>query len=151
MEIKVLDQAYNPLLKRKEVKVEITHSKAGTPDRFMIRKELASRLNAKLDNLYVVDMETKTGMEKTQCDVELYDSPENARKVVPSYIIVRNKSPEERKKEAKPAEVGKKPEKKEQKPAEVKKEEKKPPEPKKEQRKPLEVKKEEMKPTEAKK
>jgi len=151
VEIKVLDQAYNPLLKRKEVKVEITHPKAGTPDRFMIRKELASRLNAKLDNLYVVDMETKTGMEKTRCDVEVYDAPENARKVVPSYIIVRNKSPEERKKEAKPTEAAKKPEKKEQKLAEVKKEEKKPPEPKKEERKPPEVKKEEKKPTEAKK
>ena len=130
MEIKVLDQVYNPLLKRKEVKVEITHSGAGTPDRFMIRKELTSRLNVKLDNLYVVDMETKTGMEKTRCDVEVYDAPENARRIVPNYVIVRNKPPEERKKEVKPAEVPKKPEKKEEKKPE-KKEEKKPPEPKK--------------------
>ena len=127
MEIKVLDQVHNPLLKRKEVKVEITHSGAGTPDRFTIRKELASRLNVKLDNLYVIDMETKTGMEKTRCDVEVYDAPENARKIVPNYIIVRNKPPEERKKEAKPAEAPKKAEKKE---------EKKPPEPKKEEKKP---------------
>lgn len=130
MEIKVLDQVHNPLLKRKEVKVEITHSGAGTPDRYTIRKELASRLNVKLDNLYVVGMKTKTGMEKTRCDVEVYDAPENARKIVPSYIIVRNKPPEERKKEAKPAEAPKKAEKKEEKKPE-KKEEKTPPEPKK--------------------
>jgi len=122
VEIKVLGQVYNPLLKRKEVKVEITHSGAGTPDRFMIRKELASRLEVKLDNVYVVDMETKTGMEKTRCDVEVYDTPERARKIVPSYITARNKPLEERKKEAKPAEAPKKAEKKE---------EKKPPEPKK--------------------
>jgi len=122
VEIKVLEQAYNPLLKRKEVKVEITHSRAGTPDRFVIRKELASRLNVKLDDIYVVNVETKTGMEKTRCDVEVYDTTERARKIVPSYIIARNKPPEERKKEAKPAEAPKKAEKKE---------EKKPPEPKK--------------------
>jgi ribosomal protein S24E len=122
VEIKVLGQVYNPLLKRKEVKVEITHSGAGTPDRFMIRKELASRLDAKLDNVYVVDVETKTGTEKTRCDIEVYDVPERARKIVPSYIIARNKPPEERKKEAKPAEAPKKAEKRE---------EKKPPEPKK--------------------
>jgi len=130
VEIKVLGQVYNPLLKRKEVKVEITHSGVGTPDRFTIRKELTSRLNVKLDNIYVVDMETKTGMEKTRCDVEVYDGPENARKIVPNYVIVRNKPPEERKKEVKPAEAPKKPEKKEEKKPE-KKEEKKPPEAKK--------------------
>jgi len=115
VEIKVLGQVYNPLLKRKEVKVEITHSGSGTPNRFMIRKELASRLDVKLDNVYVVDMETKTGMEKTRCDAEVYDAPERARKIVPSYIIARNKPPEERKKEAKPAEAPKKAEKKEEK------------------------------------
>jgi len=115
VEIKVLGQVYNPLLKRKEVKVEITHSGAGTPERFMVRKELASRLDVKLDNVYVVDVETKTGMEKTRCDVEVYDTPERARKTVPSYIIARNKTPEERKKEAKPAEVPRKAEKKEEK------------------------------------
>jgi ribosomal protein S24E len=122
VEIKILGQAYNPLLKRKEVKVEVTHSGAGTPDRFMIRKELASRLDAKLDNIYVVDAESRTGMERTRCYVEVYDAPERARKIVPRYIIDRNKPPEERKKEAKPAEAPKKAEKKE---------EKKPPEPKK--------------------
>jgi len=140
VEIRVLSQVYNPLLKRKEVKVEVTHSGAGTPDRFTIRKELASRLDVKLDNIYVVDLETRTGMEKTRCDAEVYDAPETAREIVPSYIIARNKPPEERKKEAKPAEAPKKPEKKE---------EKKPPEPKKEEKKP--EKKEEKKPAELKK
>jgi len=150
VEIKVLDQAYNPLLKRKEVKVEITHSGAGTPDRFMIRKELASRLNVKLDNLYVVGMETKTGMGKTRCNAEVYDTPETARKITPNYVIIRNKPPEERKKEAKPAEAPKKPEKKEGKPPEPKKEEKKP-EPKKEEKKLPEPRKEEKKTAEPKK
>ena len=143
MEIKILGQVYNPLLKRKEVKVEIAHSGAGTPDRFMIRKELASRLDAKLDNVYVVDVETRTGMEKTRCDVEVYDASERARKIVPNYVIDRNKPPEERKKEAKPAEAPEKAEKKEEKkPPEMKMEEKKPPEPKREEKKkPLEPKK----------
>lgn len=98
MEFKVINEFYNPLIKRKEVKAEIIHQAAGTPDRFSLRKELASKLNEDLEKLYIVKMVTKTGTNKTICDIEVYDNKETAKLIIPKHILIRNLSPEERKK-----------------------------------------------------
>jgi ribosomal protein S24E len=157
VEIKVVNESYNPVMKRKEIRVELYHASAGTPERFSTRKTLAERFNAKLDNVYVTDMITGTGTQMTVCNVELYDD-QVAAQVVPTYIKTRNLPSDERKKVEKKAEkkevkppVEKKPEKKEekllekpQKPAEKKVEkppekvEKKPEKPERKEEKPAE-------------
>jgi ribosomal protein S24E len=158
VEIKVLNESYNPVMKRKEMKVEVLHTSAGTPERYATRKALSEKLNAKLDNLYVLDMITGTGTQSTICQIELYEDPKSAIHIVPKHIVTRNLPAEERKKlkegkegakkVAKPAPQKKpeKPEKKEEKPAG--KPEEKPAEKKVEQ-KPAE-KKAEQKPAEKK-
>ncbi len=179
MEIRVLNEYYNPVMKRKQIRVEISHASAGTPERFSTRKALAEKFNAKLESLYVVDMITGTGTQGTICNIELYDNQGAAAQIVPAHIKVRNLSADERKKfrktkkeEAKPAAEKKaeapakpeKPEKKEEKPAEkkvevkpvekpaAKKAEEKPPEKKAEKKaEKKEAKKEAPKPAEAKK
>jgi ribosomal protein S24E len=98
MEFKIINEVYNPLMKRKEIKAEILHQAAGTPDRFSIRKELASKFNEDLEKLYIVKMVTKTGTNKTICDIEVYNEKEAAELIVPKYIFIRNLPPEERKK-----------------------------------------------------
>ncbi len=129
MEIKVLNESYNPVMKRKEMKVEVLHTSAGTPERYATRKALSEKLNAKLDNLYVIGMITGTGTQSTICEIELYEDQKFATHVVPKHIVTRNLPAEERKKlkegkegakkVAKPAAQKKpeKPEKKEEKPA----------------------------------
>ena len=136
MDFKVRDETYNPLLKRKEVHVEVDHDGAGTPSRVDLRKAIATKFGTKPENVYVLDVETKTGTQSAFCEIEVYDDPQSAQRTVAKYIQVRNLPPEERKRvreeeakkqEAKPkAEKPKaekaKPEKPKEEPKEVKEE-----------------------------
>jgi ribosomal protein S24E len=96
MEIKVKNESYNPLLKRKEITLEIEHKGEGTPQRFDIRKRMASRLNTKIDNLFVVSVDTSTGLQRSTCSLQVYDDSRAALSTVPEHIATRNLSPEER-------------------------------------------------------
>ena len=97
MEIKVLNESYNPVMKRKEFEVEVSHTSAGTPERFLTRKTLAEWFNTKLDSLYITRMATGTGTQKTICNVQVYDDQKIAERAVLSYIKVRNLPVEQRK------------------------------------------------------
>ncbi len=119
MDFKVKQDTYNPLLKRKEVHVEVDHDGQGTPSRVDLRKAIATKYNTKPENVYVVDIETKTGTQSAVCEAEVYDDPQTAQRVVPKYIQTRNLPPDERKRvreeeakkeEAKPEEGETKPE-----------------------------------------
>jgi small subunit ribosomal protein S24e len=110
LDFKITQDTYNPLLKRKEVSIEVDHEGQGTPSRIDLRKAVASKLNTKPENVYVIDVETKTGTQNAVCLVEVYDDPQTAQQTVSKYIQTRNLPPEERKqvreqeakKEAKP-------------------------------------------------
>ena len=123
MEIKVNNEFYNPLLKRKEISLEIEHAGEGTPERFDVRKRMASKLGTKIENVFVVDLRTSTGMQKTVCSLQVYDDPSAAASSVPEHVVARNLPPDERAKlkEAASAKAEKKaakaPEKREAKPA----------------------------------
>ncbi len=130
MEFKVSSESYNPLLKRKEISLQIDHKGEGTPQRFDIRKRMASKLGAKIENVFVVGVRTSTGIQKTVCQLQIYDAPSLASSTVPKHVVIRNLSPEERakaeeaksakaeKKATKPAEKESKAAEKEAKPAE---------------------------------
>ena len=98
MDVKVRQDTYNPLLKRKEAQIEVDHDGAGTPSRLDLRKAIATKFNTKPENVYILDVETKTGTQSASCAVEVYDDPQSALRTVPKYIQVRNLPPEERKK-----------------------------------------------------
>lgn len=98
MEIKILNEKYNPLMKRREVQAELIHQSSGTPDRVSVRKLLASKFKEDVGKVYVIKMVTKTGTHKTICSAEVYDEEERARIVLPKHILIRNLPQEERKK-----------------------------------------------------
>lgn len=105
MEIKVVSEKHNPLLKRREVLFEIDHKQTGgTPRRFEVRKALAKLLNVELDLVYVKKFSTKTGTMSAVGTANVYQSAEQAKLVEPKYIILRNAPPE--KPEEKKAEEG---------------------------------------------
>jgi small subunit ribosomal protein S24e len=125
LDLKVKQDTYNPLLKRKEVSVEVDHERQGTPSRLELRKAVASKYNTKPENVYIIDVETGTGTQNAVCLAEVYDDSKTAQQTVPKYIQTRNLPPEERKKvreqEAKKEEAKPKPEKpKAEKPTEAK-------------------------------
>jgi len=111
MEVKIVQQQYNPLLKRKELAFEIKHDQTrGTPSRLEVRQKLAEMLKTNLELVYVKRIETKTGTMKARGEANAYDTMEQVKLVEPQYIIERN-LPEEKKEAAAKAEEPKKPEK----------------------------------------
>lgn len=100
MEIKITQQQYNPLLKRKEITFAVDHKQTkGTPTRLEIRHALAEMLKTNLDTIYVKRVETKTGTMTATGEANAYDSVEQGKLVEPKYIIDRN-MPKEKKEEA---------------------------------------------------
>ena len=98
MEFKIVSDVKNPVLGRRELMFEVDHPASGTPDRSSIRDNLAKKLKTAVDNVYIVSMKTKTGSQKTYCEVEVYDNADRAKQVVSKHIYTRNLPAEERKK-----------------------------------------------------
>lgn len=96
MEVKITQQRYNPLLKRREVAFELEHAQTrSTPTRLEVRKTLAEILKTNLDLVYVKRVETKTGTMIAVGEANAYDSAQQARLIEPKHIIARN-IPEEK-------------------------------------------------------
>jgi small subunit ribosomal protein S24e len=115
MEIEIQSQRNNPLLKRTEVYFIVRHEKEGTPNRELVRSELAEKLNVKKENVMVNHMTSTFGVQETVGYAKVYTSVDQAKAEEPDYVLVRNAviTKEERKKEKKPS-----PEKPKEKPAE---------------------------------
>ena len=63
-----------------------------------LREAVAAKYSTKAENVFVLEIETKTGTQYSVCEVQVYDDPETAKKVVPKHIQIRNLPSEERKK-----------------------------------------------------
>jgi small subunit ribosomal protein S24e len=120
MEVKIKQEEYNALLRRKEICAEVDHDQAGTPSRTDLRKAISSKYGVKTESVYVIDVRTKTGTQSAFCEVQVYDDHESARRTVPKHIQTRNLPAEERKRvreqETKKAEAKPKAEKPKEKP-----------------------------------
>jgi small subunit ribosomal protein S24e len=101
MEIKIISQKENPLLKRKEVKFNVEHSTGSTPPRLEVRRAVATALKSNVDLVFLKKFETKTGTRTAVGTANLYDSVEQAKLIEPAYIVKRNIPPEKPKEEAK--------------------------------------------------
>jgi len=102
MEIKIVSEKENPLLKRKEVYFQVEHSQTGnTPPRLEVRKAVATALKKNADLIFVKKIETKTGTRTAVGLANVYDSIEQAKLIEPKYIVKRNVPPEKPKEEEK--------------------------------------------------
>jgi small subunit ribosomal protein S24e len=101
LQLKILSQKYNPLLKRKEVVFEVDHNQEGqTTPRLELRKSLAGLLKTKLDLVFVERVETKTGTMIAMGEANAYDTLEQAKTVERDHIIARHVSAEKPEKKA---------------------------------------------------
>ncbi|MEM4245880.1 MAG: hypothetical protein QW390_01135 [Candidatus Bathyarchaeia archaeon] len=91
MKLKVLEERDNPLLGRREIRLEVDHGPAGTPGREETKREIAAHLGQDAQKIHIIRMATLTGTNRALCEVELYDSPEKARRVVPLHIQERGR------------------------------------------------------------
>ncbi len=99
MEIKILEKRENPLLHRVEVKFEISHPKSATPSRDEVRNLLAANLNADKSRVVLDKIITPFGSMVSEGIAKIYDSVEDAKKVEPEYVLIRNKIVEKKEEE----------------------------------------------------
>jgi len=95
----------NPLLNRTEVYFTVKHLGEKTPNREIVRNELAEKLSSKKENIVVNFIKPGFGTNETTGYAKIYSEIEE------TYILARNKLIEgkkkEKKTEKKPAEVTK--------------------------------------------
>ena len=101
MEIVIDSKRNNPLLKRTEVHFTVKHDGEGTPNRELIRSELADKLNAKKENIIVNIIKTGFGIHETTGYAKVYSSSKQSQDLEKNHFLHRNKLIEPKKKEAK--------------------------------------------------
>jgi len=151
MEIIIDSKKNNPLLSRTEVQFTIKHSGEPTPNREIVRNELADKLNTKKENIIINNISSGFGTCETIGYAKVYTSLKQIKGVERKHFLKRNKLVSDKKKDDKKDEKDEKPTPTEEKseesaPAEDKPEEK-PAEPAKEEA-PAESPKDEEKPEE---
>ncbi|MCI4346517.1 MAG: hypothetical protein L3K07_07185 [Thermoplasmata archaeon] len=90
MEIKVLDERKNPLLKRTELLFEVAHSGTATPRRSEVQGELAKQLKVPKERLIVESMHARFGIAQTRGEALVYATNEARDQVTREHILIRN-------------------------------------------------------------
>ncbi len=109
MEIEIDSKRNNPLLNRTEIYFTVKHTGEGTPNREIIRSELADKLNVKKENIVVSNVQSGFGIQEISCYAKIYSSLAKTKDIEQDYILKRNKLIEgekpEKKVEEKPPEA----------------------------------------------
>ena len=90
MEIRILEDKANPLMKRHEVRFEVAHATAATPSRDAVRGELSKLVQAPKDRVIIERMHARYGTAVTRGDAMVYESADAAKAIVRGHILVRN-------------------------------------------------------------
>ena len=124
MEIEIDSKRNNPLLNRTEIYFTIKHEGEGTPNREIIRSELAEKLNVNKENVIVNTVHSSFGNQEITGYAKVYSSLAKSKDIERDYILKRNRLIEGEKKKAEekpaapPKEEGAKEKPAEEKPAE---------------------------------
>ncbi|CAB3289739.1 30S ribosomal protein S24e [Methanocaldococcus lauensis] len=94
MEIRILSERYNPLLKRKEYRFIVDYEGA-TPTFKDVKLKLAAILNANKDLLIVEKIVGESGMQRVRGYAKLYDNEEMLKLIEREHILRKNKIDEE--------------------------------------------------------
>jgi len=103
VEVRILEDHANPLMKRHELRFEVAHATAATPTRDAVRGELSKLVKAPKDRVIIERMHARFGTATTRGDAMIYDSTEAAKAIVRGHILIRNGLKEKPTKGAAPA------------------------------------------------
>ena len=90
MELKILEERKNPLLKRTEYRFEVVHGTAPTPTRDAVRQELAKATRTPKERLIVERMHASFGVARSEGLAIAYETKEALAATVREHILVRN-------------------------------------------------------------
>lgn len=86
----VVEEKYNPLVRRIELKIKVAHAGEGTPNRGLLRQALAKAYGRSVSLVYVRSIKTEYGLGVSLVEAHIYESEERARLFEPEFIIKRN-------------------------------------------------------------
>ena len=90
MDVKKSSEKNNLLLKRREITFFVDHDSQGTPQLFEVRTAIASMYDVSDDLVYIMNLRTLTGTNRTVGEAEIYDPPGTTRSLLPKHIRLRN-------------------------------------------------------------
>ncbi|HEV2450098.1 MAG TPA: hypothetical protein VGU43_06815 [Thermoplasmata archaeon] len=90
MDVRVVEQRPNPLLKRIEVQFEVDHAGASTPRRADVVGELAKQLKVPKERLVVESMHARFGLAQSRGEALVYTNIESRDRVTREHILIRN-------------------------------------------------------------
>lgn len=93
MDVKIINDKNNVLLKRHEVKFEVAFEGA-TPSRLDVKNKIAALLNVPLDLVVVQKVNNEFGRQLSTAYAKIYETSERMMQIEKSHIIERNKQPE---------------------------------------------------------
>ena len=91
MEIRILDDRANPLLKRHELRFEVAHATRATPSRDEVRGELSKLVHAPKDRVVVERMAARFGTAVTRGEALVYETADALKSTEREHILVRNR------------------------------------------------------------
>jgi small subunit ribosomal protein S24e len=86
----IVSDKYNPLVKRRELELVISHELKPTPMRITLRMQLAEALGVDVKLVYVRSIRTEYGVGRSHARIHVYESLDRVRAFEPQYIIDRN-------------------------------------------------------------
>jgi small subunit ribosomal protein S24e len=90
LELKILEERPNPLLKRVEYRFEVDHATAATPTRDAVRVELAKLVKTPKDRVIVERMNARFGTARSIGFAAAYQSTAAVNAVVREHVLIRN-------------------------------------------------------------
>jgi len=73
MEIKIIQEKNNPLLKRKELLLEIDHNNKATPSREELANEISKMFNVEKEKIVIDYILSIRGYSKSKAKIKIYE------------------------------------------------------------------------------
>lgn len=86
----IVEERYNPLIKRYELKIRVAHVGEGTPSRGLIKLALAKLYNRDAKLVVIRNIFTEYGLQVSLVEAHIYDNEERLRLFEPEYVIKRD-------------------------------------------------------------
>lgn len=91
MEIEIDSKKNNPLLNRTEIRFTVKHQGEKTPNREIIKSELAEKINAKKENIIIDNINSRFGIQQSSGYAKIYSPPKKGEEIERKHILKRNK------------------------------------------------------------
>jgi len=110
MDIEITQKINNPFLKRTEVHFTVKHANEKTPNREILRTELADLLNTKKEQIIIDHIDSSFGIQQSKGYGKVYSSRKDAEYFERKHILEKNKASgkqgkKEQKEEEKPTDT----------------------------------------------